>query len=366
MSEASAECDPRPSIGYAVPPKDVLRDVFTPAVRQKWRAKPTDELIRRLEILTACGPYPSDPATADELRHNRARKAAREAYLYTAFACGFFSGHRGNDLRRRLASRGTEEFLAAMAECMTCWFLAGKHKFPLSSEAPGRNARNLDMRISFGTLDAGVEVKAPYREPPTERAWHGDDSDKIVQAMDAANKQFADDRPNILCLVPRLRRTIYKRRSNLLRASFGQSKITWNVNFHTGQSGPTKVKFFPDGRFLNTRKPKGGPLKRDGLPAYRRISAIVCIEETIVERYPFPDSMALLDEGQLAQLWPLWERTCDLHFSLDNRMWIEHHVLVLHNPYAYHAISHELFCRYPQLVPVGEKMQWTDGASIVV
>jgi hypothetical protein len=364
-TEAPRCIQPMPGIGCFMPPPNVLDAVFTPEVRQAWRSKPTDDLVRRLNILCACGPYPSDRSQAANLRYNRARKAAWEAYLLSSFACGLFEGSRGQDLRRRLAGRGEEELLAAIAECMACWFLGGRLKLPLWADAPGRDGRNLDMRVDACT-DTGVEVKAPFRERPLSGAWNGDDSDKITQAMDAANKQFTDDRPNILVLVPCLRLRMFTHRRDLLKGAFGQSKITWQINTHTGEAGPTEVKFFPDGRFLNTTTPKGRALKADGFPAYRRISAIVCIEETIAERYPFPDPMPLLDEEQRGRLWPLWERARDLHFSAENRAWIEHNVLVLHNPYAYHAISHELFCQYPQLIPVGDQMQWTDGEEVIV
>ena len=353
-------------IGVFAPPTDVLGEVFPAEVRRRWSKKPTDDLIRRLEILCASGPSPSDPHQAADLRYWRARKAAWEAYLFTSFACGLFEGNRRRDLCSRLASQGQEEFLAAIAECMTCWLLAGKHKLPLRGDAPGRKRRNLDMQVSIDGSEVGVEVKAPYREPPTERVWSGDDSDKISQVLDAANKQFRDDRPNILVIVPSLRRPIYTHRQDLLKAAFGQSKITWRVNMETGETGPTEVRFFPDGRFLNTTTPRGGSLKADGFPAYRRISVVLCVEETTEERYPFPNPLALLDEGQRAEVWPLWERARDLHWSTENRVWIEHNVLVMHNPYAYHAISQDVFCQYPQLIPVGDEMQWTDGEEVVV
>jgi len=253
-----------------------------------------------------------------------------------------------------------------MAECMACWFLAGKQKLKLLVDAPGRNGRNLDMQIIIESIDVGVEVKAPYREPPTERFWSGDDADKISQALDAANKQFRDDQPNILVVVPSLRRRMFSQRHDLVKAAFGQSKITWPVNTETGESSEAEVKFFPDGRFLNTATRKGTLLKADGFPAYRRISAVVCLEEVIRELYPFPDPFVLLDVHARSELWPAWAESRELYFRDDNRAWVEHNVLVLYNPYAYHSISHEAFGQYPQLVPVGDVMRWTDGKEVVV
>jgi len=153
--------------GTFPPPHDVLADVFTAGVRRRWSEKLSDHLNRRLNILGACGSCPSDGRRAAILRGWRARKAAWEAYLYTSFACGLFEGNRGIDLRQRLASRGDIEFLAAMAECIACWFFAGKQKLQFLADAPGRNGRNLDMQVIIDGPDVGVEVKAPYREPPT-------------------------------------------------------------------------------------------------------------------------------------------------------------------------------------------------------
>jgi len=353
-------------IGRFLPPTDPLKAVFTPEIRDDWRKSLNEELLYRLQVLCACGPYPSDRTRTQELRCRRARKAAWETYLFTAYACGMFEGERGKEVRSRLASTDAECFRSAMAECMVCWFLAGRKRVPLSANAPGRNSRNLDMQIVANAVDVGIEVKAPFRERPKERVWCGDDSDKIVDALKTANKQFANDRPNILALVPCLRRSCYSHRHDLVKGAFGQSKITWQINTQTGETGPTEVKFFPDGQFLNTERPGGKPLKPDGFPGYRRISAVVCIEETIAERYPFPDPFALLDENSRGTLWPHWERARDLHFSAENYAWVEHNVLVLHNPYAYHAIPHDLFGEYPQLVPVGDVMEWTDGEEVIV
>ena len=133
----------KPGMGCYAPPIDVLRDVFTPEVRQAWQAKPTDELIDRLIVLCDCGPYPSDPFAAYDLRCWRARKAAWEAYLFTAFACGMFEGDRGKDLRARLRSRNADDFRAAVAECQACWFLAGKMKLSVAPSAVGGEARTL-------------------------------------------------------------------------------------------------------------------------------------------------------------------------------------------------------------------------------
>jgi len=127
-----------PSMAVIAPPHDPLKDVFSQEVKDAWRANANEELINRLRILCACGPYPSDPHAAHDLRCFRAKKAAWETYLFTAFALGFFQGQRGQDLRARLRSRDADGFRSAIAECMACWFLAGRMKLPSDPVAPGR------------------------------------------------------------------------------------------------------------------------------------------------------------------------------------------------------------------------------------
>ncbi|MCC7538907.1 MAG: hypothetical protein IT379_21960, partial [Deltaproteobacteria bacterium] len=41
--------------------------------------------------------------------------------------------------------------------------------------------------------------------------------------------------------------------------------------------------------------------------------------------------------------------------------WVEHAVLVLHNPYAQCALDEAVFKPFPQLVVRGFEMTWTDG-----
>ena len=197
-------------------------------------------------------------------------------------------------------------------------------------------------------------------------SWSGDDADKIAQALESANKQFDDATPNILVIVPELRRRMFSQRRDLLKAAFGQSKITWQINAATGENGPAEVELFPDGKFLNTQRPGGRLLKADGFPGYRRISVVVCIEEQLAEKYPFPNPLLLLPEETRGDIWPLWECARDAHFSPENEAWIEHDVLVVHNPYVYHPLPQRMWDAFPQLVPVGDKMEWTDGEKVVV
>lgn len=350
------------------PPTDPLREVFTYQVLDSWRGSqaPSQELVFRLRVVEACGPYPCDPKKADSLRSLRALKAAWEAYLCAAFASGMFVGEKGKDLLGRLRGVDDDGFRSAMAECMACWFFSGRMKLPIDPYAPGRGAKNLEMRIITEDGGIGVEVKAPFREAPmlapgrSTGCWVGDDAEKIAQCLEAANRQFDKNSRNLLVIAPRLLMRMFFERHDLVKAIYGESKIVVPINNQTGEPGPTGVEFFPDGKFLNTTRPGGKPMKADGLPGYRRISAVVTIEEKIVEKHPYPSSFAFLDREHLAEIWPMWKRENRLHYSTDNMKWVEHDVLVLHNPFAYHPVSPEMWERFPQFVEVDGEMRWTN------
>ncbi len=371
MSETKAI---KAGYGRYTPPQDPLKEIFGTVMPVDLMECPTasDQLRFRLEVLAASGPDPSDKYDAERLRVRKAQKAAWETYLHTAFACGMFEGTKGDDLRARLTSIDDANFRSAMSECEACWLLAGLMKLPVDPYAQGRGHKNLEMRIMLPEGDINVEVKAPFRElphpPPGKHVftWEGDDSDKVAQCLVAANKQFGDGTPNILVVVPILRTRMFSNRDDLIRAAYGQTKVTFQVNPRARSFGAAESRFFPEGKFLETMKPGGRPLKPDGLPAHRRISAILCIEEKLVERYPHPDPLFLIDEEIRDAIWPAWKEARDLHFSKDNTVWIEHDVLVLHNPHAYHTVSQEMWAEFPQFVPVGDRMEWTDGYEVRV
>src|SRR2546421_1588007 len=177
---------------------DFLNQILPPNALEEWRRRPTAELIDRLIILGASGPYPQDIDKTSRIRRLRARRAAWEAYLQAAHYCGMFDGQCGKILRSRLASRNAHDFRSAMSECMSCFFLAGKMRLPLKVQAAGRGAKTLDMSTFLVGVDVGVEVKAPLQKRPESAGWSGGESAKIDQAMEAANKQFSVDKPNIL------------------------------------------------------------------------------------------------------------------------------------------------------------------------
>ncbi len=326
-----------PQSSLVQPPADVLSKVIPPGVREKWRANPTEHLIRRLEYLCASGPRPSDALAAMRMVPRRAVRAAWETYVYSAYACGFFTGHKGKDLRGRLASSDPENFRSAMAECMACWFLAGRLRLPVSGDARGRGKKILDMRTVIGGQDVGVEVKAPYRECPSDgQPWFGHDGDLIKKALDAANKQFADKVPNILVLAPEFRTPVHELRQQLVSPLYGEEKITCTIDTRTGTpAGPVTTEFSPEGKLLRTRQPNGAKIKPTGKPGFTRVSAIVVIEEVIREKC-FP---------------PI-------------RGWVDHKVLVAHNLHAARPLSPEIFREYVQFTDVGKGYGWSDGAPL--
>jgi len=314
-------------------PDDALRAIYTPDVMERlWNQRqPSKHLIDRRRVLVACGPYPSNPRAAVVVRWLRAKKVAWDTYVSAAFSCGLFEGVHGADLRARLTGVDDEGFRSGMAECLACWILAGPLRLPLRPRLAGRNGSILDNGIRHPDGDMGVEVKAPFREQPTG-VWSGDDADLLMDCLERANEQFRDDCRNVLFLVPQLRISVFHLRSQLIRAFFGQEKMTFLMNTQTGSAeGPMELEFFPEGKFLNRYRPDGRLLKSDGRPGYTRISAVVCVEE----RYA------------------------------DDENLIFHRMLVLHNPVARYSVPTNLWGDCPQFVLKDDKMLWTDGHALL-
>lgn len=351
------------------PPSDPLLAAIPPDVRDDWRIHPTTELIRRLEFLSACGPKPSNDLGMMRLMHCRAVRAAWETYLYCAFACGLFDGERGKELRGRLASRNPDDFRSSMAECLTCWFLAGRLRLPVSGDAPARAGKILDMKAVVDGQNVAVEVKAPYRErPPEGQAWCGHDADLLAQCLKAANKQFAEDVPNILVLVPQLRRSVSTFRVQLVTALYGEEKITCPIDTRTGgPAGPVTTKFFPEGGLLRRRQPSGALVKRDGMPGFTRVSAVIVIEEEMREKYPQPITTLgkeIMEDGSDGAKHDAWNSQQALHYDPGNECWIDHSILVAHNPHARHPLDPGLFGAYVQFMDLGSGYGWSDGEPL--
>ena len=348
-------------------PGEPLRAVFTPDVLRTWSvvSKPSDALVHRLNVLNASGPSPADAEKSYSMKRRRAIRAAWEVYLEASFACGMFEGERGTELRARLIGIDDDGFRSAIAECMTCWFLAGRMRFQVHGLAQGRGAKMLDMLAVLPDGEAGVEVKAPFRERPVgTTSWFGNDAGKIRQCLETAEKQLSKDTPNIVVIAPSLRTPMFADRRVLVQAIYGESVIVLDYNTEKGRMENERLEFSPRGKFLNRKRPDGKLLKPDGFPAYQRVSAVLCIEEHIRETHPFPADecvLASIADRERGELIRLVEKKRKLYCGGANQLWMEHNVLLLHNPYSYHAISEELWSEFPQLVPRGDHMEWTDG-----
>ena len=344
---------------------EYLKQIFTSEVLHRLASisRPSKHLKYRLNVLTAHGPKPTNSSATNKLRYFRAQKAAWEVYIAASFVCGFFESAGGSDLRERLIGEDDDGFRSGMAECMACWFFAGKHGLVVTPYPVGRPGKNLDMLVKLTSQDVHVEVKAPYRKRPTgDTIWHGEDSDAIANCVKAANKQFSTDRTNILVIAPELRLDLYGCRFQLVKACFGQEKITALIDKRTGgPAGPVGTKFFPDGKFLNPYRPNGKHMKPDGQPAFTRVSAVITIEEVFQHRYPYADPFVLPKDNSA---WLSWKRQNDLHYSAKNYSWIEHQVLVAYNPFARHPLSTEVFEQHVRFMDLGKGFGWTDGHTL--
>jgi len=215
----------------------------------------------------------------------------------------------------------------------------------------------------------GVEVKAPYRETPSDgKPWSGHDSDLLEQCLVSANKQFCDDVPNILVIVPQLRTSVHDLRVQLVTALYGQEMITCPIDTRTGgPAGPVTTEFFPDGRLLRQWQPSGSLIKPNGTPGFTRVSAVVVIEEFPRERHPNPIETLWKEISagiKSAALVEAWKRQLALHFGPDNYCWIDHKVLVAHNPNARHPLLPAVFREHVQFVDTGKWYGWSDGEAL--
>lgn len=278
--------------------------------------------VRELcEVLTACGPAPSDRGQARRLSRLRAIRAALDVYVSAAEACGLLDAN----MVERLRSTKEENFRSARAECLACWFLAGKLGYSVSPiEGGGREGKQLEFCARTPAGDIVVEVKAPRGDLPKSKAWSGDDAHVLEREMKSAARQFGRNSRNLLILVPRLRTPVYSDREQLEKL-IGDQVTTIFIPIDKSQKGFSEPGFVPRGRLV--RPGKEGP---DGtkLPAHTRVSAVLTIETDIEE-----------DERGKYE---------------------DHYVHVVHNPYADSPIAAETFARFPQLVVINDsEMAWT-------
>lgn len=210
------------------------------------------------------------------------------------------------------------------------------------ADAQGRNGKMLDMRTVINGQEVGVEVKAPYQEPePPRQCWIGDDASRLRQCLDTANTQFSNDVANILIIVPHLRTSVFNDRVQLVSALYGQEKIILTMDTETGTTIDETTKFFPDGRLLRRRLPNGRWLKPSRDPGFTRVSAVIVVEERMEDK-----------------------QTGSLHSARKTKAWIDHDILVAHNPHALYPMSPDFFRCYVQFMDLGGGYGWSDGESL--
>ncbi len=314
---------------YSVP-NDPLREIFSSQVIARFCKVQNPFLPERLEILSACGPYPSDAGLANRLRLFRARKASWETYLSAAFSCGLFEGDPGKDLRSRLAGLDDRNFRSAMSECLVCWFLAGVLKLPIKPRPKGNERSVLELLVDLPTGGIQVEIKAPYPNDPCKSEWF-DAPGPITRCLKQANSQFQKGAQNVLFLVFFEDMRLYWPRDLMMRAFIGEEGEAYAVDT---QVRPPKLEAviarFPTGQLLNPYYPKLPPHPRKRIPRFTRISAVVLVQERFNQKAFFPE--------------------------------ISHNVWIIHNPHASIPIAPELWAEYPQMfITAAGTITWTDG-----
>ena len=315
-------------------PSDALASVFTAEVLAKLRraCRDSEELQFRLEVLTACGPYPSDPRKAERLRLRRARKAAWEAYVGAAYACGLLGGPRHDEIAGRLTSTNEEDFRSAMAECLACWFFTAKLGLAVRPADSVSSGKVPDLLVVLDSQKIHVEVKAPFRKWTLE-PFRGGETDILQHRVEDAKQQLPEGGPNIVFLVPRLRGSICDFRYDLTHAVLGEHMIEVPINVETGDpAGPPRDTFQPRGLFLKL-------WGRKRSPHYTRVSAVVCLED---------DEIA--SSNQVDPRAPCI---------------VIHNAIIVHNPYATVLVPRTIWGDYPQLVCEEDTLFWTDGEPIV-
>jgi hypothetical protein len=153
----------------------------------------------------------------------------------------------------------------------------------------------------------------------------------LAKTLGEASKQFARDRRNMLVIVPSLPIPVAAERRALIEAFFGTVKIVVPINLNGTGGGMADAhsEFFPEGHFLKIWKDK---------PRFTRVGGVLCIEERLVER------------GD-------WD-------SPDFRAWMEHSVIITHNPYAREKVQSSAWEPFPQLIETDGGMVWSDGKRV--
>ena len=311
-------------------PSDPLGSIFTPEVVDTLDRARTGKpgLQDRLDILVARGAGVTRQGDTFVVRAHRpdrrAKRAAWDRYVEAAYVTGLFDEPDGRDLRARLTGTDDDHFRGAMAECLTAWVLQGKLGLAVSARPTGRPGHPLEMVINRPSgPDVHIEVKAPHHPAPASGVGYADRSDVFMKRLKKANRQFGKDAPNVLVLAPKVWPPVHQERNSLVRAFIGSGKIVMDIDMVEGGAiGPARHEFAQDGAFLK---------EFHGTPRYTRVSAALCIEEV----------------------------------PAANQALVEHELFVVHNPHAKWPLSRALFGRAVQFVREGDRLFWTDGASVI-
>jgi hypothetical protein len=348
-------------------PLAAIDDIFSPQVLAEYERglSRTKGLLRhRHAVLSAHGPYPSDPSAAFRLRCLRAERASWEAYVDAAAATGLLD----DDLRGRLRGFDKSGFRSSLSECLACWLFAGKLQLKVTPRPAGRRRKVLDLRVEHLTRPFDVEAKAPKTEVPEgTTVWCGNDAPTLAGCLKDANEQFAEGTTNVLVVTSEFKVSVSSDRYQLVQAFIGEFALSFPVNVKTGASaGEAKNVFLPRGSFVRSRgrKPDG---QRDERPAYTRVSAVVCIEERIENP---AEHRGRYTSGQVAEAGARGDERIVYEALYDavvlarrnaDQLWIEHNVFVVHNPRAQRRLDESVFAAFPQFVVRDEHMEWTDG-----
>ena len=306
----------------------VIRRIFTRETLERWerRAQTSRGVRWQLDVLLSETREVAARHPERFLSKLRAVRRVWTDYLPTADSLGLLDGRHGRDVIGRLRSTDCENFRSAMSECLASWYLARVLGFSIVPRPAGRSGSRLEFAVSGPGFDMHAEVKAPRRDWPEEGASCGDESDMLQGALEAANKQFASGVHNLLIVVPRFRMPVHSERDQITTAFFGNLVYKWPVDPERGVIEDAGYdEFVPSGHFLKHY----GWGDEAAAPRYRRVSAVLVIEETV------------------------------------GVSGIEHEALVVHNPFAEHSIPESIWGDIPQLVVRGESMEWTDGAPLL-
>ncbi len=307
----------------------IMRHIFTPHVLEQLKSTKnmTDHLNFRIDVLEASDPPPPDDLSVTRLQYLKAKKAAWETYFSAAQAIGLLDGKEGNDLIAKLRGKDGAHFYSAVAECLSCWYLASKLRLQVETKPKGRGGKMLDLLVQYNGEQFNVEVKAPFWEEDAELHLT-EDSKKMNKCLKNANEQFAKECNNILFLVPKYPTILFHFRDPLIQAFYVEEGIALLMDIKTMKPiEPSRIATRPTGSFLRNATYKGNFFKPDKSPRYTRVGAVVVLEE--------------------------------FYNTTQSSIFIDHYCLVLHNPHAIRPISQNIFTNCAQCIKVNDHMEWT-------